>query len=252
MNKSVGKILHHFFNSGQKGIAWLVDPEKDMDLSSMNWVRNSGLDLVLLGGSTKEPFQLNEIIPQLRKAVGQIPICIFPGSHLQVCSQADALMFLSLLSGRNPEYLIGQQVKSALEVANSGLEVLPTAYILVNEGEILSVHAISQTLPLLNSQPNLVVQTALAGKFLGMEYFFLDAGSGASHPVSPTVIGAIKNTIQAPLIVGGGLDSTAKVKAAFEAGADLLVLGNVIEKDPDFLAEVLDTKRWYNHSLNIN
>lgn len=126
------------------------------------------------------------------------------------------------------------------------LEVLPTGYLLVNQGELLSVHAASQTIPLSNQDIELVRATALAGKFLGMRYFFLDAGSGATVPVSRTVITETKKSIKSPLIVGGGIDTLEKIRNAFDAGADVVVLGNSIEKDPGFLAEALNIKQGYN------
>jgi putative glycerol-1-phosphate prenyltransferase len=159
---------------------------------------------------------------------------------------------MSLISGRNPEFLIAQQVQAALEVGALGLEVLPTGYILINDGELLSVHAFSQTLPLSNEDSTFAKATALAGKFLGMRFFYLDAGSGASIPVAKKVISEVKAAVKSPLIVGGGLTSAEKVKDAFDSGADLIVLGNSIEKDPGFLAEVLRIKLGYNHSLHVN
>jgi phosphoglycerol geranylgeranyltransferase len=205
------------------------------------------LDLILVGGSSPSSSNFEKTIQLLQKVSGDIPICIFPGSYLQLSDQADAILFMALISGRNPEYLISHQVQAAAKVKISGLEVLPTGYILVNSGELLSVHSVSQTMPLSNEDSEFVKATALAGKFLGMRYFYLDAGSGASSPVSPTIISAVKKTVKCPIIVGGGLSNSEKVKSAFIAGADLVVLGNSIEKDPGFLSEALDFKRWYNH-----
>lgn len=250
--KKVSKLLKNLSKTNRKGIAWLVDPEKDNDFTQFSWVKNSGLDLILVGGSSSKAEYFENTIQSLRKIAGTIPICIFPGSYLQLSDKADAILFMALISGRNPEFLISHQVQAASEVQVSGLEVLPTGYILVNNGELLSVHSVSQTLPLSNDEPEFVKATALAGKYLGMRYFFLDAGSGATVPVHPKVISTVKKAVKSPLLVGGGLTSSEKVKSAFEAGADLVVLGNAIEKDPGFLSEVLDIKQVYNHSLNIN
>ena len=250
--RKVSKLLKNLSKTRRKGIAWLVDPEKEIDISQFGWIKDSGLDLILVGGSGSAIQHFEKTIRTLKKIAGEIPVCIFPGSYLQLSTKADAIFFMSLISGRNPEFLISHQVQAATEVKKSGLEVLPTGYILVNNGELLSVHAVSQTLPLSNENPELVKATALAGKFLGMRFFFLDAGSGAAYPVSPKVISAVKEATKCPMIVGGGLTTTEKVKAAFEAGADLVVVGNSIEKDPGFLSEVLDIKQVYNHSLNIN
>lgn len=230
----------------------MIDPEKPIDFSQFRWVKDSGLDLILVGGSSTSYKNFDLTIKSIKKIAGGIPVCIFPGSHLQLSGMADAILFMGLISGRNPEFLISHQVLAAPEVQKLGLEVMPTGYILVNQGELLSVHSASQTLPLSNEDVEMVRATALAGKFLGMKYFYLDAGSGASIPVSPKVIATVKDSVKSPLIVGGGLNSLEKVRAAFESGADLIVLGNSIEKDPGFLAEVLDIKQWYNLSLNIN
>ncbi|WP_332912951.1 phosphoglycerol geranylgeranyltransferase [Algoriphagus boritolerans] len=222
--KTVSKLLKNLSKSRRKGVAWLVDPEKELDLEQFSWIGNSGLDLILVGGSSFSAGYFDKTVQQLRKIGRSIPICIFPGSYLQLSQKADAILFMVLISGRNPEFLISHQVKAALEVQESGLEVLPTGYILVNNGELLSVHSVSQTLPLSNDDPDFVKSTALAGKFMGMRFFYLDAGSGASVPVSSGVISAVKNAVKSPLIVGGGLTDSEKVRKAFDAGADLIVL----------------------------
>jgi phosphoglycerol geranylgeranyltransferase len=250
--KKVTRLLKSLSKNRQKGVAWLVDPEKQDSIAQFEWVKYSGLDLILVGGSSASNRNFETMVQFVKEIAGPIPVCIFPGSHLQLSDKADAILFMSLISGRNPEFLISNQVVAAPQVKEMGLEVIPTAYILVNQGEILSVHSVSQTLPLSNEDPDTVTATALAGKFLGMRHFFLDAGSGAGTPVSPAVISSVKEAIQSPLIVGGGLGSAEQVRDAFAAGADLIVLGNSIEKDPGFLAEVLNIKRWYNISLNIN
>lgn len=237
-------------------MAWLVDPDKVDNSGHFEeeyaWVGNSGLDLIFVGGSQLSRDNFREVVLSLKKIAGEIPVVIFPGSQMQLAEEADAILFLSLISGRNPEYLIGHQVLAAPIVKKMKLETLPTAYMLVNEGEITSVQYVSQTLPLPNSKPDLAKATALAGLYLGMKYFYMDAGSGAKSPVSAEVITAVKSVTNNPVIVGGGLDSLAKVKAAYESGADLLVIGNAIEKDPGFLAEVLDYKMFLNLSLHVN
>lgn len=250
--KKVSKLLKFLSKTKRKGIAWLIDPEKATDLDRFDWVKDSGLDLILVGGSSSSTENIDIVIKSLRHIAGSIPICIFPGSHLQVSGEADAILFMSLISGRNPEFLISNQVQAAAQVEALGLEVLPTGYILVNDGEVLSVHSASQTLPLSNEDVPYVRLTALAGKFLGMRFFYLDAGSGASSPVSKKVISEVKRAVRSPLLVGGGLTGSERIKDAFEAGADLIVLGNSIEKDPGFLAEVLHLKSVLNLSLNVN
>lgn len=254
--KKISKLLRSFQSSGNKGIAWLVDPDKISNLQSLiadfSWVRNSNLDLIFVGGSQCDRDNFEEVVLALKEFSGDIPVVIFPGSQYQLTKHADAILFLSLISGRNPEFLIGHQVSAAPTIKKMGLEVLPTGYLLINEHEITSVQYISQTTPIPNSEPNLAKATALAGQFLGMKFFFLDAGSGSSSPVSYEVIHAVREAVDHPIIVGGGIDSIPKLKNAFLAGADLLVLGNSIEKDPDFLVEALAFKATMNRSLNVN
>lgn len=254
--KRVSKILKDFHQTGRKGLAWLVDPDKFKNsvlfAEDFAWVKDSPLDLIFVGGSHLSRDNFREVVISLKKIAGDIPVVIFPGSQMQLAEEADAILFLSLISGRNPEYLIGHQVLAAPLVKKMKLETLPTAYLLVNEGEITSVQYVSQTLPLPNSKPNLAKATALAGLYLGMKYFYLDAGSGAKAPVSVEVIKSVKLVTNNPVIVGGGLDTLEKVRIAYESGADLLVIGNAIEKDSSFLAEVLNYKVLLNLSLNVN
>jgi len=254
--KRVTKILKDFHKTGRKGLAWLVDPDKFKNVALFEqeyaWVKDSDLDLIFVGGSQLSRDNFREVVISLKSIAGEIPVVIFPGSQMQLAEEADAILFLSLISGRNPEYLIGHQVLAAPIVRKMKLETLATAYMLVNEGEITSVQYVSQTLPLPNSKPNLAKATALAGLYLGMKFFYLDAGSGSKNPVSAEVIASVKSATNNPIIVGGGLNSLAKVKTAYESGADLLVIGNAIEKDPSFLAQVLEYKMLLNISLNVN
>jgi putative glycerol-1-phosphate prenyltransferase len=254
--KKVSKLLKFLHSSGKKGIAWLIDPDKIADSKTMtdtfSWVRKSNLDLILVGGSQLERGNFEEVVIALKELAEDIPVVIFPGSQCQLTHHADAILFLSLISGRNPEFLIGQQVTAAPIIQEMGLEVLPTGYLLINEHEMTSVQYISQTTPIPNSKPKLARATALAGQLLGMKFFFLDAGSGSKVPVSSEVICEVRECIKHPLIVGGGIDSIEKLKVAFMAGADLLVLGNSIEKDPNFLVEALEFKSEINRSLHID
>ncbi len=240
----------------RKGVAWLIDPDK-IDLSANFKLKvenalNSGLDFFFVGGSLISNDRLQNIIVFLKSLSAKVPVVIFPGNQIHFCEDADALLYLSLVSGRNPEYLIGQHVTIAPLLARSTVEVLSTAYLLVDGGQMTSVNYISQTLPLPNNKPDLSVATALAAHFLGMGYFYLDTGSGALQPVPREIISAVKGAVMSPLIVGGGLDSIEKVKNAFDAGADIVVIGNGAEKNPDFLIEVLGMGKEMNGLLNIN
>lgn len=254
--KKVSKILKGLHSSGTKGLAWLVDPDKitttEFFEKEFAWVKDSCLDLIFVGGSTLSRDNFREVVISVKKIAGDIPVVIFPGSQMQLTEEADAILFLSLISGRNPEFLIGHHVLAAPIIKKMKLEALSTAYMLVNEGDITAVQYVTQTLPLPNSKPELVKATSLAGLYLGMKYFFMDAGSGARFPVSADVIKSVRSVTGRPIIVGGGLDSLEKIKSAYESGADIVVIGNAIEKDPSFLAKVLDYKVLVNLSLNVN
>lgn len=252
----IAKSLHHFHTSGRKGVALLIDPEKKDGVKQLTEVirqrTENHVDFFFVGGSLLNENNMDETVQLIKASNAEIPVVLFPGSAIQISHKADGILFLSLISGRNPDLLIGQHVTAAPLLAKSMLEILPTGYLLVNDGQITSANYISQTIPLPNDKPALAVATALAGKFLGLQYFFLDAGSGASSPVSKQVIRAVSKQVECPLIVGGGIDSTEKARNAWEAGADVIVLGNGVEKNPGLLAEVLDLANVYNLSLNIN
>ena len=228
--------------SGRKGVAWLIDPDdvyslEIFEIRLLEAVRLK-VDFIFLGGSLIQRNSINEIIRFIKKTEENIPVVLFPGNSLQFSPLADAILFLSLISGRNPDLLIGQHVSIAPLLEKSKLEVLPTGYMLVDGGQTTSSHYISQTIPLPNHHPELAAATALAGKYLGMQYFYLDAGSGAPNPVSSELIREVKQKTNSPLIVGGGLTSLDKIKTAFHAGADLVVIGNGAGKNPKLLSEV--------------
>ncbi|RZS95140.1 geranylgeranylglyceryl/heptaprenylglyceryl phosphate synthase [Cecembia calidifontis] len=239
MKNEVGDKIKSISLSGRKGIAWLIDPD-DLDEITPERLELSAaqnIDFIFLGGSLIQKNNIGESIQMIRKYASGIPIVLFPGNSIQFSLGADAILFLSLISGRNPELLIGQHVNVAPLIAKSNLEVLATGYMLVDGGEKTSVHYISQTIPLPNHHPELSVATALAGFYLGLQYFYLDAGSGAPNPVNPKLIKAVKQSVPAPLIVGGGLNTLDKIKNAFLAGADLVVIGNGAVKSPNLLEE---------------
>ncbi len=236
----VGEKLRAFANSGRKGLAWLLDPDDygPKFLNSLQSITDAQVDFIFLGGSLLQQNNIEEIILEIKKTVPQRPLVLFPGNASQFSSKADALLYLSLISGRNSELLIGQHVQVAPLIHSSEVEVLPTGYMLVDGGQRTAVHYISQTIPLPNHLPDLSVATALAGHYLGLQYFYLDAGSGADIPVSSDIIKAIKKEIKSPLLVGGGLNTLEKVKTAYQAGADVVVVGNGARKDDNLLNEV--------------
>jgi len=241
MQNKVSLKLRELTDSGRKGLAWLIDPDDiHSPLLFEEQVREAielKIDFFFLGGSLIQQNTVGEIIRFIKSITEQIPVVIFPGNSLQFSPLADAILFLSLISGRNPDLLIGQHVSVAPILDKSQVEVLPTGYMLVDGGQTTSVHYISQTIPLPNHHPELAVATALAGHFLGLQYFYLDAGSGAPHPVSSELIKAVKKKIKSPLMVGGGLNSVEKIRTAFESGADLVVLGNGAGKNLQLVRE---------------
>jgi len=165
---------------------------------------------------------------------------LFPGNSMQLDPAADAILFLSLISGRNPDLLIGQHVVAAPILKNNRIEVMPTGYILINSGKITSVAYISNTMPIPDDKYSLAACTAMAGEMLGLQLIYLDAGSGAEKEISPRMISTVRKAIELPLIVGGGINTTQKALAALEAGADMIVIGNAIEKNPNLLIEISD------------
>ncbi|WP_373282200.1 geranylgeranylglyceryl/heptaprenylglyceryl phosphate synthase [Belliella aquatica] len=256
MGNKIENKLKALLKEGKKALAWLIDPDKIVeDLSFLQQVKEMSqlnLDFIFIGGSLIEKNDIDRIIKLIKEVDSELPILLFPGSVVQFSNHADGILFLSLISGRNPDLLIGQHVTIAPLLAKSNLEVLPTGYMLIDGGVATSVNYISQTIPLPNNKPELAVATALAGSFLGLRYFYLDAGSGAKKPVSSAIIQNVKKAVSAPIIVGGGLDSLEKVKIAYQAGADLVVIGNGAEKNLSLLTEALEYINVLNLSLNIN
>lgn len=256
MNSKVEHKLKALAKEGKKALAWLIDPDKIVEdfsfLEQVKEMSNLKLDFIFIGGSLIEKNEIDRIITLIKDVDSGIPVILFPGSVVQFSNYADGILFLSLISGRNPDLLIGQHVTIAPLLAKSNLEVLPTGYMLVDGGVATSVNYISQTIPLPNNKPELAVATALAGSFLGLEYFYLDAGSGAKKPVSSEIIKKVKQSVQAPVIVGGGLDTLEKVKNCYHSGADVVVIGNGAEKNLSLLTEVLEYIQVLNLSLNIN
>lgn len=220
--------------AGRRRLAVLLDPDKlsDRRLPELcRHLRTSGVDLLLFGGSLVGRADLGELASYIRTHTG-LPLVLFPGSVHQLVAEADALLFLSLISGRNPELLIGQHVQAAPRLRQLSLEVIATGYLLIDTGRMTAAHYMSATLPLPGHKPELIATTALAGQYLGLRLIYADAGSGAAAPISPEAIAALRATLDVPLIVGGGLRTPEQVSAALGAGADLVVVGTAVEDDP--------------------
>jgi len=245
-------ILQDRHRVGKKSIAVLIDPDKVEDPGSLtrllNLASENCVDFFLVGGSLITTTNLSEVIRQIKEAVN-IPVVLFPGNSMQIDPGADAILFLSLISGRNPDLLIGQHVIAAPILKNNRIEVMPTGYMLVNSGRITSVAYISNTTPIPDDKYSLAACTALAGTMLGLQLIYMDAGSGAEKEISPKMISTVRKAIDAPLIVGGGINTTAKAIAALQAGADMIVIGNALEKNPDLLIEISDKVYDWNQSV---
>lgn len=226
----------------QKCIALLIDPDdvsvegcKELALKA----EEVGVKYLFVGGSLLTTDKLESVVKVL-KSTSNIPIVLFPGNNNHVTPVADGILFLSLISGRNADFLIGQQVISAPSIKQSGLEVLPTGYILIDSGVPTTVSYMSNTKPIPADKPEIAACTALAGEMLGLKLFYLEGGSGAKNPVSIKTIEATRKAIDAPIIVGGGLNSKEKIQHAFNAGADIVVVGTAVEKDYSFLNKFKD------------
>jgi phosphoglycerol geranylgeranyltransferase len=240
-----GKIYQSIQRAKQEGrkyFALLIDPDEiriKNVASLMKLSEEAGVDLIFVGGSLMMQDQLSECIREL-KAVTHLPVILFPGSPLQIDNQADGILYLSLISGRNPDLLIGQQVISAPYLYRSQLEVISTGYMLIDGGLPTTVSYMSSTLPIPANKPEIAVSTALAGQFMGMKTIYLDAGSGAKHPVNEAIIRRVREILHVPLIVGGGIRTSERAFRTASAGADVVVIGNAIEKDRKFLRELVE------------
>ncbi len=234
-------------SSGRKAFAVLLDPDKisfDTFPTLLDQAVSHGVDFFFVGGSLITNYALAEVIAVIKRHT-DIPVILFPGSNLHIEPTADAILFLSLISGRNPEFLIGQHVVAAPIVRRSGLEVLPTGYLLVDAGVQTTVSYISNTTPLPADKPGVAACTAMAGEMLGLRLMYLDAGSGAPRPVPLSLIAAVRQSVEAPIIVGGGINSARKASDALEAGADVIVVGNGIENNPDLLPEIAEVVKGF-------
>jgi putative glycerol-1-phosphate prenyltransferase len=222
--------------TNQKLLAVLVDPEKVAISQIHSLVRNINESIathIFVGGSTDVNHQIESVVIEIKKYT-TLPIILFPGDAQQVTSKADGILFLSLISGRNSEYLIQQQVDAALKIQRSELEVLPTGYILIDGGKETSVQRVSNTQPIAQTDYELILKTALAGQFSGKQLIYLEAGSGAEVPVNSMIINCVKSELQIPLIVGGGIRTISQLQKAYNAGADMIVIGTAFENDPSF------------------
>lgn len=225
---------------GQKSFALLIDPDK-VNMASIDKLCDlaviARVDYLFVGGSLVISNQLDEVVQQVKKNCS-IPVILFPGTPSQVSRFADALLYLSLISGRNPELLIGQHVISAPFVKQSGLEIISTGYIVIDGGAPTTVSYITNASPVPADKNEIAMCTAMAGEMLGMKLIYMDAGSGAKRAVSEDMIAQVSRCIQVPLVIGGGIKDPEKAYLDAKAGADVIVVGNAIEKDNSLIREI--------------
>lgn len=229
---------------GKKALAILLDPDKYAPTEINQLLRIADVyppDLFLVGGSLMVSHRLEETVEQLNEA-NVAPVVLFPGNNMHLTPKADAVLFLSLISGRNPELLIGQHVAAAPVIAQMNLEAIPTGYMLIEGGNTTTAAYISNTLPIPADKTSVAVATAMAGEMLGLRALYLDGGSGAHHHVPAAMVESVRANTHLPLCVGGGIRSAETATALYSAGADLLVVGNHLEEQPDFLEELVIAK----------
>jgi len=232
-------ILQNIAN-GKKMLAVLIDPDKCTNehlQTLLPLLKEHTPNFIFVGGSQLK-ISFSNLIETFKKEIN-IPVVLFPGDVTQFSPNADALLYISLISGRNAEYLISQHVKAAIPIKKSGLEVIPTGYILIDGAKKSAVEYISNTQPIPRDKKDIALATALAGELLGMKTIYLEAGSGANMPIPLEMIQHVKSQISVPLIVGGGIKNNAQLQAAYRAGADLVVIGNVLETEPEKIGEFL-------------
>lgn len=239
MNLKRNTILESI-QSAKKKLAVLIDPDKmkTQDVSGfISKVNQSLATHIFVGGSEVDEDLTDALVEEIKKHT-QIPVILFPGDVIQITDKADGILFLSLISGRNPDYLIGKQVEAVSKLSNTHLEIIPTGYLLIENGKETAVQRVSQTKPIKRSDIQTIKDTAKAGELLGMKLIYLEAGSGATHPIEPQIISEVKQQLNIPLIVGGGIRSKSEMELAYNAGADVVVIGTAFENNENFFEEL--------------
>lgn len=225
---------------GKKLFAVLIDPDKFESTEIISKADASGVDFIMVGGSILSNGNFEHCIQTIKKSTS-IPIIIFPGNHLQISKNADAILLLSLISGRNPELLIGKHVIAAPLLKASGIELLPTGYMLIESGKQTAASYMSNTHPIPQDKADIALCTALAGEQLGLKLIYMDAGSGAMNTVSANMISKVSKAISIPLIIGGGINSPEKALLACQSGADIIVVGNALETNSSLMDSIAQT-----------
>ncbi len=236
------------FSKPKKQLVVLIDPDKyspEQLVSTSGIAQKAGVDFLFVGGSLLTSDVLFQCIRTLKEN-SDIPVILFPGNTYQISRNADAMLFLSLISGRNPDMLIGMHVLAAPYIKLSGVPPIPTGYMLVDSGKPTSVSYMSNSFPIPNDKKDIAACTAMAGEMLGLRTIFMDAGSGAKQSVPEEMISFVKGSINIPLIIGGGIRDVEKAKNVLEAGADIIVVGNLFEEDPELIYNFAETVAAFN------
>jgi len=242
------KTIDNFLKP-QKQLAVLIDPDKqsvEQLKKTAKITQKAGVDFLFVGGSLLTSDMLYHSV-RILKENSSIPVILFPGNTYQIARNADAMLFLSLISGRNPDMLIGMHVLAAPYIKLSGLETIPTGYMLIDSGRPTAVSYMSNSFPIPNNKKDIAACTAMAGEMLGLKVIFMDAGSGAEKTIPEDMISFVKQSIEIPLIIGGGIRDAKKLKAVYQAGADTVVIGNRFEENPELIIEFAGVV----HSLNV-
>jgi len=227
-------------NQGKKLFAILIDPDKQKNSDLLLIIKNankSKVNYFFVGGSLLINDNLNDCIKTIKEN-SKIPVILFPGNAMQINPKADGILFLSLISGRNPDLLIGKQVISAPILKQTELEIISTGYMLIDSGKATTASYMSNTVPIPREKNAIATSTAIAGQYLGMKLIYMDGGSGAEQPITKNMIKQVSNCIDIPLIIGGGICNAKKAIENCESGADLIVVGNAIEKDPSLILDI--------------
>ncbi len=230
------KDIFEAYTLNKRCLAVLIDPDKfeiDQTQKFIQKIEASVATHIFVGGSTVDANTTGILVAQI-KACTELPVVLFPGDVTQITAHADALLFLSLLSGRNAEYLIGQHVAAVPKLKDTTLEVIPTGYVLVESGHLTTVAKVTRTTPLSRDNPEHIANTAKAGELLGLKLMYLEAGSGAATPIPYGIISVVTSELKIPLIVGGGLRTKVAIEQAYDAGATLVVIGTALEDDETF------------------
>ncbi len=239
------KTIHNItegYLQGKKRLAVLVDPDTPDSNALQTIIKKANeaeADFIFLGGSLLVKDALDECIDAI-KGMTKIPVILFPGSIMQISGKADAMLFISLISGRNPELLIGSHVIAAPYIKQAKLETLPTGYILVDSGRQTTASYMSGSAPVPHNKPEIAACTAMAGEMLGQKLIYMDGGSGADNPISAKMIGAVRKSVDLPIIIGGGIRDAETAVKICQAGADIVVVGNASEENPDLIKTIAE------------